>query len=167
MKELIKTIVVAVLLIVALVVVISTRGSGQLDPSKFNIEFDTGDEFSFELAPSEVNGSYKISNGTPVYCMAGLNPDGTYRLYFIKSKGHFKSVVLRYDNLTVDEENSVVVTTDGYSTATPTLKVQFLPYNKQIRITVPNAVGGCDLAGVYARYSVLSRFDSDNFYFAK
>jgi hypothetical protein len=169
MKELIKTIVVAVLLIVALVVVISTRGSGSLDPSKFNIDIAKEDSFSYELAPSEINGSYENGNKYKVYCMAGLNPDGTYRLYFIKAMGHFKNVVLRFDNLQLDENDSVLISTAGYEgTTCSSLKVEFYSYTKQIRVSVPaHQAGSCDLTGVYRRYSVLSKFDLSNFYFAK
>ncbi len=102
-KELIETAIVAILVVFATFVVINTRGSGTFDFSKLKVDISLQEEsFSYPLEPDDRNGQYRRITGDNRHILFGKNPDGTFRLYFIQTIGHIKNIVLRIDDLELD-----------------------------------------------------------------
>jgi len=168
MKSIIETAIVALLVVLAGVMLATTRGTDETDWSKFKLDVRAKeDSFSYEIVDSEFNGSYENSTKHKTYCMLGKNPDGTYRLYFVKAIGQIKSVVLRVDNLSIDSENKGQFSMDGYTGASTVSFLNIELYPGQLRVfTGPTQAGSSELTGSYKRYGMITRFDLNDFYFA-
>ena len=161
MKEILKTVAVFLLVIFAAIVVFNTKGSDTLDWQALKLDFDVKEEsFSYEIAESEYNGIYQnASKNTPTYCMVGKNPDGTYRIYFVKKVG-IKSIVLRVDSLVVDSNGSSAFQNNEGANLIGT----FTNGGRQVIIKgAAYSVGDSSLSGAYTRVKSIRRFAMSEF----
>jgi len=155
-KEIIKTAVVFLLLIIACVVVFTTRGN---DKMEWNIDFsvDTEEEFSYDIAPNSANGEYKNTKGNNYYILLGQNDDGTYRIYFIHIGasgwvGSNKYPVVRLDNAVLDSKGSTTFTTENNVSLKLTLS------ERDINVTSNMSLGDAALEGHYTFQKPISKF---------
>lgn len=147
--ELIKTIIVLILVIVAGVVVYKTKGEDELDMTQFNIKLSLQEEqFSYEIAESEYNGVYRDTSTTSnsnKYLLIGKKPEGTFRIYFIRDVG-IKSIVLRLDNIDIKENESITFTNnDGNAMIATFMKEHVLVKG------APGSMGDRGLKGNYQK----------------
>ena len=167
MKEIIKTAAVALILLLAIIAVVITRGDDTTDWSKFNINVaEEEDSFSYEIVPSEYNGTYSNITKHKLYAMVGKNPDGTYRMYFVRAIGKIKSVILRIDDLTLDANGTGRFSTEGISGTTTVSYLNVAFTKEQVRVyTGPDQAGSSDIQGMYNKYGDIARFSLRDFYF--
>lgn len=160
-KEILKTIVVFILLIVACVVVFTTRGNDHMQWD-INFNVDTQEEFSYDLTANAANGEYKNTKGNNHYIMMGQNSDGTYRIYFIHvGAAAFgssnKQIVLRIDDAKLDSNGTTTFTTDNNVSLKLTLS------GKEINVTSNMSLGDAALEGHYTFQKSISRFSMSEF----
>ncbi len=147
MKELIKTAIVLVLVILAAVVVITTKGHDTLDTSKFKLNKSfTEDQFSYSVVDSSFNGIYQSNVNSNTYIICGKREEGSYRVYFVKKVG-IKSVVLRLDDLLVDANGEARFSNnDGVS-----MLAYFIKDSNQI--IIKGAIGGVGDKSISGNYN--------------
>ena len=161
MKDILITVAVFLLVVLAAIVVFNTRGTDTMDWEAIKMDFDVKeDSFSYEVADSEFNGIYQnIAKNTPTYCMVGKNLDGTYRIYFVKKVG-IKSVVLRVDSLVVDSNGSASFQNNEGANLVST----FTNGGRQVVIKgAAYSVGDSSIAGTYNRVKNIRRFAMSEF----
>ncbi len=158
MNEAIKTGIVAVLVVVALFVVITTRGNDELDLKGINWgTIETQEEFSYEIAESPYNGEYKNDKWNDMYVMFGQNPDGTYRAYFIHyDKAVFgkdsKNIRIRIDDGELDSNNTMRFTTAN------NIPLKLTVSGQRIIVQADNSLGDAEIEGSYVWRKGLSKF---------
>ncbi len=155
-KELIKTVVVFILLVLAILVVFMTRGS---DTMEWGIDFTvkSEEEFNFDVVPDEANGEYKNTKGNRHYALIGKNSDGSYRIYIIHvglaSFGQSnKSVVVRLDNVVLDQNGSYSFKTDNGVDMKLSLR------ERDLVITPALGLGDAAIEGIYSFQKAIIRF---------
>ncbi len=170
MKDIIETAIVALLVVLAAVMLVSTRGTDDTDWSKFKLDVKAKeDSFSYDIVESEYNGAYENkSSKQRIYAMLGKNPSGTYRLYFFKAFGQVKTTILMVDNLILDNTGKGIFSMEGYngSTTVSYLNIECTPGFIRI-FTDGSQAGSSDLKGSYQRYSIITRFDSNSVQISK
>ena len=105
MKETIKTAILFAIVVIVALLVVNTKGDDPLNLDvDLNLSWPTVDEFNYPLDDSEYNGEFRNTKGNNTYILMGLNPDGTYRVYFIKAspspRVHLKLDSLKLIDLT-------------------------------------------------------------------
>ncbi|MBR6252482.1 MAG: hypothetical protein IKR04_01370 [Clostridia bacterium] len=154
-KEIIKTVIVFILLIIAAFVVFTTRGNDKMEwDINFNIE--TEDTFNYDIVSDSQNGEYKNTKGNRMYALVGKNYDGTYRIYFI----HIGSTVginnkdpkIRIDDAKLDANGSYIFTTENNVSLKLTLK------DKNLTVTSNMSLGDSQIEGNYTFQKSISRF---------
>ncbi len=155
-KEIIKTVVVFILLVVAVIVVFVTKGN---DKMEWGIDFTVNaeEEFNYDIVPDEANGEYKNVKGNRHYALVGKNSDGSYRIYLIHvgvaSFGQSnKTIVQRLDNVVLDQSNSYVFITEN----NVSLKLTLRP--RELVISSNLSLGNAALEGSYTLQKSISRF---------
>ena len=162
MKDTIESIIVLILIIVALFVVTSTRGSGNLD---FNVKLDLNsakETFAYDIVKDQNNGEYKNTKGNNMYIMFGKNSDGSYRAYFIHvGAAAFgtdnKYVQLRLDNVQLDNEGQYSFVTEN------NVPLKLIVRNKEINVVSNMGTGDSSMEGQYIWRKDISRFAMDQF----
>jgi len=164
MKEIVKTAIVFILLILAAILVFTTRGTGNLD---FNVKFDsssTKETFSYDLVESNENGIYRNTKGNNEYIMFGKTADGTCKAYFIYvGAAVFGSdnryVELRLDNVQFDSTNSYKFNNkNGIS-----LKLRNVDSGKELVVESNLSLGDSKLEGSYIKSKDITHFSIDDF----
>ena len=155
-KELIKTIVVFILLVIAVIVVVMTRGN---DTMEWGIDFTVKaeEEFSYDITPDSNNGEYKNIKGNRHYALVGKNSDGSYRIYIIHvGAAAFgqsnKTIVQRLDSVVLDANNSYTFTTEN------NVSLKLVLNSKQLTISSNLSLGDAALEGVYTFQKAITRF---------
>ena len=161
MKKFFKTAGLAIIVILAFIIVFSSKGNDSLDIDKTreqNIQI-LEDKYVYSIAKSDLNGQYKNQKGNNVYAMLGKNNDGTYRLYFIKTMGSIsRSVILRIDDLELKADGSGSFKNDTNNTLT------IVTGSKRFTISkLPQTTGDQLLEGEYEMMHTISKFSSDEF----
>ena len=164
MNEYIKTGVVFILVILAAIMVITTRGNDELD-MKIDFDFSTEEDFVYAIDTSNnaLNGEYKRNTGDYKYFMVGKNPDSnTYRLYFIQVGSAVfgsttKNVVLRVDDLKIDGNGMGKFTTDNGAG----MKITFS--DKMAIVASDMSLGDASIEGTYIRQKGISTFSLSQF----
>ena len=149
--EVIKTLIVLILVIVAGVLVYRTKGHDELDMTQFNIQIAIQEEqFSYEIADSEFNGVYRDDSTTTnsnKYLLIGKKPEGGFRMYFIRDVG-IKSIVLRLDDVEIKDEDSVTFTNNDGNAMIAT----FSGSNERVIVKgAPGSMGDRGLKGTYKK----------------
>ena len=163
MKEIIKTAVVFVLVVIAAIVVTTTRGNDTMDwKLDFNVKTEEGFSYPIDNTDS-FNGEYKRLNGDYRFIMVGKNPDSkTYRVYFIQVGSAvlgstIKNVVLRLDNLQLDGNNTGKFKTNNDVPMKITLRSQ------QAIVEADMSLGDASLAGTYQWQKNIREFSLNEF----
>lgn len=162
MKDVFKTLIVAILLIIAIFVVITTRGNDTMN-WKMNYNVDYTDEFNYELAQNSANGEYKNTKGNSRFIMFGQNPDGTYRIYFFNVNGKLEfwkskpEPYIRIDDARLDANGSYIFTNEN------NVSLKFTLSSNTINITANNSLGDAGLEGTYTKQKSISRFSLSEF----
>lgn len=154
-KEIIKTVIVFILLIIAAFVVFTTRGNDKMEwDINFNIE--TEDAFNYDIVADTQNGEYKNTKGNRMFAMVGKNYDGTYRIYFIHigtAVGlNNKEPIVRIDDAKLDANGSYVFTNQNNVSLKLTLK------DKNLTVTSNMSLGDSQIEGNYTFQKSISRF---------
>ena len=162
MKELIQIIVVAILIVVSLLFVINTRGSGNLDWSVDLSALNTEETFSYDIVNDSLNGEYKNNKGNSMYAMVGKNSDGTYRVYFIHVGASAfgkdnRYVQLRLDSVLLDANGSYAFTTENNVPLKLTLK------SGQLVVSSNMGLGDSSMEGIYIYRKGIARFTMNEF----
>jgi hypothetical protein len=163
MKEIIKTAVAFVLVVLAAIVVTTTRGSDTMD-WKLDFNIKTEESFAYPIDTTDsLNGEYKRLTGDYRYIMVGKNPDSkTYRVYFIQVGSAVlgsttKNVVLRLDNLQLDGNNTAKFKT---SNEVP-MKITFRPQSAIVEADM--SLGDASIEGHYQWQKNIGSFSLDEF----
>ncbi len=162
MKELIQTVIICILLVVSLIFVINTRGTGSLDWSIDLSKINTEETFSYDIVASTLNGEYKNNKGNNMYAMVGKNADGTYRVYFIHvGAAAFgvdnKYVQLRLDAVKLDTNDTFSFQTENNVPLKLTLK------NNQMIVSSNLGLGDSSMEGIYIYRKGINRFAMSEF----
>ena len=153
MQEIVKTSIVAIVLILAIIFVVGTRGNDSLDWSKINVNVaENGDSFSYNIVSSEYNGQYAGSSN--IYAMVGKNEDGTYRLYFIRVMGVVKTAILRIDDLTLSKDGVGTFKNNNGNQMKITFGVGQFSAENTLDTVVDNGI-----KGKYVKTADISKFD--------
>lgn len=162
MKNIIQSILLFLLVLVALYIVLNTRGTGNLDFSVDLSKISTEEKFSYSIVNDEYNGEYKNTKGNNMYLMVGKNADGTYRIYFIHiGAAAFgrdnKYVELRLDDVKLDSNNSY-----AFNTAN-NVPLKLTIQNRQIIVSSNLGTGDASMEGIYMWRKSISRFEMSQF----
>ncbi len=162
MKELVQTGIIFVLVIVVFLLVINTRGNGNLDWSINLDAIDTAETFSYDIVASTENGEYKNNKGNSMYAMVGKNSDGSYRVYFIHvgaaafGKDN-RYVQLRLDNVLLDANDSYEFRTENDVPLKLTLRENTLTVSSNL------GLGDSSMEGMYIYRKAITRFAMSEF----
>ena len=156
MKETIKTVILFAIVLILALLVVNTKGDDPLNLDvDLNLSWPTVDEFNYPLDDSEYNGEFRNIKGNNTYILMGLNPDGTYRVYFVKASPvpmvHLKldSLKLENDKLSfVNKQNSPLYITLG---------------DKEVIVSPELGLGDASLEGIYRKMKTIDSFSMDEF----
>ena len=156
MKETIKTAILFAIVVIVALLVVNTKGDDPLNLDvDLNLSWPTVDEFNYPLDDSEYNGEFRNTKGNNTYILMGLNPDGTYRVYFIiaspSPRVHLKldSLKLENDKLSfVNKDNSPLYITLG---------------DKEVIVAPELGLGDASLEGTYRWMKAIDSFSMSKF----
>ncbi len=160
MKDVLKILGMALLVVVAVVVVAGSKGNDELNFDFVNNEEEQNlnEEYSYNIEKAQENGQYKNEDRSNTYAMFGKNSDGTYKLYFIKTVGMNKQTILRVESLEIKSDKSGSFRNNSNKVLTIILG------NKTFSIEAPpQTIGDSEIEGNYKMMHSISTFSADEF----
>ncbi|MBO5143259.1 MAG: hypothetical protein J6C46_09805 [Clostridia bacterium] len=162
-KETVKIVILLILVIFFALVVSNTKGDDELKWD-INLDFSSEDEFSYPIAESEYNGEYKNTASNGMYVMVGMNPDGTYRVYFVKDS--VRNIVLKLDSAQM--KDGKITYTDVTNVSAP--NTQMVMEFRKNEIDIEPATLGItneQMKGYYLKMKDLKVFSMSEFEYAR